>query len=204
MKTVGNRVIIIIAVMFFLMSFIPAMAEEKGGTDYFPLSVGSWWKYKVELFETELLVKVTGKEKIGGYDCFVVEFSKAGKVNSVAYYAKTKNRILVIGSLDIETREPKVYKKPRIYLEYPLKPGKSWTFEDDPLRSGKTVTKKVEKEEKVTVPSGEFDCLYVSTKPEEHDTISETWYAPGVGAVKMIMGKKGSKLQVPLIEYQVK
>lgn len=204
MKTERKQFFLIYVLMFFVLSILPAAAEVKGGTDYFPLTVGSWWKYKMELFNTEILIKVTGKEKIGGYDCYVVEVSKAGKVNSIAYYAKTGNKILMTGSMNMETKEPIIYKKPRIYLEYPLETGKTWKVEDDPLRGGKTITKKLENKETIKVPAGEFNCFHLTIKPEENDVISETWYAPGVGAVKMMIGRTKTKLQIPLVEYSVK
>ena len=204
MKTERKLIFAIYILVFFLMSVLPALAEEKGGADYFPMTVGSWWKYKMELFDTEILIKVTGREKIGGYDCYVVEVSKAGKVNSIAYYAKTRSKVLMVGSKNMETREPIIYKKPRVYLEYPLEIGKTWKLENDPLRGGRTETKKVETEETIKVPAGEFNCLHLTIKPEENDVVSETWYAPGIGVVKMMMGKTKTKLQLPLVEYSVK
>ncbi len=204
MKFGGKLSFAIFICLFLLMLILPAIAEEKSETDYFPLTVGSWWKYKMELFDTEILIKVTGREKVGGYNCYVVEVSKAGKVNSVAYYAKTRDKVLMVGSRNMETREPIIYKKPRVYLEYPLETGKTWKLEDDPLRGGKTETKKVESEETISVPAGEFKCFHLNIKPEENDAISETWYAPGVGAVKMMIGRTKTKLQIPLVEYSVK
>ena len=204
MNIKGKILLSLMLAALFLSAAHPVIAGETKSDDYFPMKVGNWWKYSVPRLDGELIVKITGEEKVGKYKCFLVEFYQNGKLTSQAYYTRKGNKILIVGGKDTKTRVPKKYKKPHVYLEYPLSVGKSWKIKDTPMRGNITVVKKVEKQEKIKVPAGEFDCLFVTEKPADIHGSNEVWYAKGVGAVRMSIGRGKAKLDVPLVEYNVK
>jgi hypothetical protein len=72
-------------------------------------------------------------------------------------------------------------------LKLPHKPGQSWIVEV----FGHKRTMTAHGPEKVKVPAGEFDAIRVEQRDElAPDQNLTHWYAPGVGLVKEVRGKK--------------
>lgn len=113
-----------------------------------------------------------------------------------------------LGNERLEAREDGVYQvemslgelpEPTLMMPADVAPGKTWTtsFELDNTTSSQpinfNVNHKAERVEKVTVPSGEYDALLVTATgtmkvgEDEYKLNSKTWYAKGIGTVKMTL-----------------
>ena len=185
----------------------PAFCQET--KDWFPLDVGYWWIYQVGDLDIDMIVKITGKEKIGKYDCFVVEMGDTeGNTSSIEYYCKTGDSVLVVGEKDVKTGKKKIFETPQLYLKIPVKQGMKWTVSKEVTKDG-TVReiKEVTGSDSMKIPAGSFKALkVVSIKKLSGKTAKnfELWYAPGVGVVKMRLKSNGEDLSMPLKEYSLK
>ena len=203
------KVLLILLLLFFVFQLLPAHADSALSKDWFPLEVGYWWIYDIEAVDTDLVVKVTGKEKVGKYNCFVVEMGDTkGNLNSIEFYCKNGNEVLIVGEKDIKTKKNKIFDTPREYLKVPLKEGTNWkisryTEKNKVIRE----TKKVMAAGKIKVPAGTFTTLKVINlrKEDGKDRVSlQLWYAQGVGVVKMILRDEENMFIMPLKEYNLK
>lgn len=90
------------------------------------------------------------------------------------------------------------------------------TLFDTAMHPGDTITDEknhasltcVSKDERIRVKAGEFeDCLHMRTgaKLEWFDPyVLDTWYAPGVGPVKVIVSTEGAEETYELTEYEIR
>jgi len=177
--------------------------------DVFPLEIGCWWIYDVKEIDSQIIVKVTGRKKVGNFNCYMIEMGDDnGNISSIEYYAKKGKKILIVGEKDPARKKVTIYKKPKVYLKLPLKVGLKWTVSET-LKNGKKVveTRKVFAKKKVRVPGGEFNAFhvkhYVTKSGKTHEKM-DTWYAPGTGEVKMILKGRANVLNFFLKEYNLK
>jgi len=198
------RIFVMVLLAGFFMT-LPVRGKKAKEADYFPLKVGYWWKYRIKKMNAELVIKIVGREKVGKYNCFVINMINNGKLDAIAYYARTNDRILLVGAKDPQSKRVFILKKPEIYLSLPLKVGKTWKTRDE-TGDGKSITKtkRVIMKEKVEVPAGSFSTFYVDIRPAGKHSSNEFWYAPGVGVVKMSIGTGETRMMAPLVEYKVK
>ncbi len=205
----SSRTCILLCVLLFVVIALPAHADSNLSKDWFPLEVGYWWVYDLEAVETDVIIKVTGKEKVGKYNCFVVEMGDTkGNLSSIELYCKTSDEVLIIGEKDIKTRKNKIFDSPREYLKIPLKEGATWNISKY-LEKNKVIreTKKVMAVGDIKVPAGKFSTLKVINMKKEDgkDRISlQLWYSRGVGVVKMILRSEDILFVMSLKEYNLK
>lgn len=162
-------------------------------TDYSPFQDGAEWVYKTREGDV-FTVKVAGREKLGGYDCFRVETT--GPIRTTREWVAVTDQ----GEL-VARRERYRYDPAYPRLKYPLKDGARWEFE---------VTKKsdIEEDTKVkgtyevlgvedlTVRAGSFTCYKVRWVIEESGGAVDGvfWVASGVGVVKKTFSSGGQEL----------
>lgn len=204
-----SKVPLILFLLFFIVMSLPACADSALSKDWFPLEVGYWWVYDIEAVDTDIVVKVTGKEKVGRYNCYVVEMGDTkGNLSSIEFYFKTANEVLIVGERDIKTKKNRIFDPPREYLKIPLKEGATWNISRH-LEKNRLIkeTKKVMTSGSIKVPAGTFSTLKVINMRKEDgmDRISmQLWYARGVGVVKMIFRSEETMFIMPLKEYNLK
>lgn len=203
------KALLILLVFILIIQAFPAYADTPLSKDWFPLEVGYWWVYDIEAVDTDIIVKVTGKEKVGKYNCFVVEMGDTkGNLSSIEFYCKTGNEVLIVGEKNIKTKKNKIFDPPREYLKTPLKQGMTWKisrYEEN----NKVVreTKKVTDGGEIKVPAGSFSTLKVINlrKEDGKERIAmQLWYAEGAGVVKMILRSEDTMFIMPLKEYNLK
>lgn len=135
-----------------------------------------------------------------------------------AYSVKRTGALMAIGDEDLMVKPDGVYlvstslgspEKPVMLMPAEVKPGTVWDYdyELNTTTGSKTANSKMhfkgkakaEKEEKVKVAAGEFDTLMVSETADMDNAgvkgtvSSKSWYAKGVGVVRMKMEVKDSK-----------
>jgi hypothetical protein len=166
--------------------------------DYYPLGEGYSWQYEATIREekSEVWKNVTGKEKVGGEECFVVEDRGMGGDFRKLSVSKGKNGVHVLGM----RRE---VAQPFPWLKFPLEKGARWlhTLEAQEGAPKRTLEFTVEGEEEISVPAGDFKAQRVRLSITEDGTDKRfeyrMWYAPDVGEVKRVMKRfRGDKVDV--------
>lgn len=172
----------------------PSSSIVEGGSSYFPLQPGNWWIYEKAVHDPDapdITIKVTGKAKVDGIDCFVYETSIGSKVNRRDYLEQRRGDGIYSRKREIVT--PKGIKEffpqpPDLLLKFPLKTGSSWEWEDSSLKKLKGFNIfEITGHEIVRTEAGDFNSFRLevyqeSTNGEKFKTIR--WFAKGVGMVK--------------------
>jgi len=151
--------------------------------DYYPLGEGYTWTFQVtgNPDSTESVKKVSGKEKVGDYDCFVVEDTGMGGDMQKMILSADKDGLWV-------RRMRREVKDPWLWLMLPLSTKNKWSSTLASPDSDRTATLafSVGDEEEVKVPAGTYKARRViMTGSEKRSTIELVmWLAPDVGEVK--------------------
>jgi hypothetical protein len=150
------------------------------GSEYYPLTVGNKWVYKIG--DQEATVRVAGIERIDKEDCFRVETEIASGVKVSEVYAKRTDGIYRVKVKD------DILKNPVKILPTPAKLDASWKINS--ALGGQTVTGTMTVKgvaEKVKTPAGEFVAVLVESSDADIGGMKvqlRFWYAKGVGLVK--------------------
>jgi hypothetical protein len=158
-------------------------APETTTTPLFPTKVGSKWVY--QLNDQEATVTVTGTETFGGRECARFE-------EQVGSGSPTKYLQYVAADGVFRAKVNAVAVDPPLKL-LPLPADKDATWEVDSKVGANRVkgTFKVKAtDEKVTVPAGEFTCVFVEGSDVEvagttYKSVRQ-YYAPGTGLVQEV------------------
>lgn len=172
----------------------PSSPPTNGGMDFFPLQQGNWWVYGKSTKDPdapEITIKVTGKAKVEGMDCFIYETSVGNRVNRRDYlelkpgegiYSR-KREVFTPGGVKEFFPQP-----PDLLLKFPLKTGSSWEWEDNSLKKLKGFNIfEITGHEIVRTEAGDFNSFRLevyqeNTKGDKFKTVR--WFAKGVGMVK--------------------
>jgi hypothetical protein len=168
-------------------STAPAGAGEPavvvGRSGYYPLEVGSEWRY--ELNGKTVVARVTKQEKMGGHAAGKVDSFIDGKLVSSEHIAVTDEGVYRVAF------DGAVPTKPVMILKLPPKDGEVWAV--DTGISGSKIKGSARCDlEKVKVPAGEFDAYrvkgsYTVTLPDGKEQNPEFtfWFADGTGVVRL-------------------
>ncbi len=158
--------------MSALILFLLAQAEE-----YYPLKAGLKWTYKCG--GKESVTKITGKEEVGGVECFISEAK--GEDGWV------EREHVAVSSEGVARFKPTKF----LILKSAPKPGLKW-------EAAKGMAAEIAAEEKVKVPAGTYKALKVVIKGRvgEKNFAFTYWYAKGVGKVREEYVKDGSDTEV--------
>ena len=143
---------------------------------------------------------------------------KSVEKGQATYSVKRTGSLMAIGDEELAVRPDGVYlvstslgspQSPVLLMPAVLKPGTVWDYNYElntttPSKTGGSKMHfkgkaRVEKEEKIKVAAGEFDTLMVSETAEMDNAgakgtvSSKSWYAKGIGVVRMKMEVKDSK-----------
>lgn len=155
---------------------------------YFPLTSGATWVRRAT-DGAQVTVKVTGSKTVGAARCTIVETTTVRndrQRTTRVCYAQRADAVQVI---ETEGRDRTiVLDPPRSILQLPPRAGKSWTWTPRNLPVEMTVTDTWAREETVKVTAGTFRAwkLKSVTKRGDVSVTLYTWYAAGVGIVKIV------------------
>lgn len=178
----GGRVLTFLLSLFLAQQTIAAPALT-----YFPLTSGAEWTRKGD-DGSRITIRVVGPKTVGSIRCIVVETRTvregSERVVSNCYLATDREVLIVEAAAGGRTV---VLDPPRPLLMLPPAMGKSWTWSPRNLPVDIKVTDRWVREETVRVPAGTFRTVKVESSTVRGDvTITiQTWYALGVGVVKV-------------------
>ena len=193
--------IVITAVILWMAILAVSYAENKpssppkdGGADYFPLKAGNLWVYgksNKEADAPDITIRVTGKAKVEGVDCFVYETSIGSRINRRDYlelrsgdgiYSRKREIFTPMGTKEFFPQPPD------LLLKFPLKTGSSWEWEDNSEKKLKGFNIfEITGYESIRTEAGDFDCYRLevyqeNTRGDKYKTVR--WFAKEVGMVK--------------------
>ena len=146
------------------------------------LKEGMAWTYVTNSVEGK--VKVTGKEKIGEVEAFVLTTEMGDSKSEREFIVSDAAgiRMLRQASGDRVTE----YAQPFIRLKLPAAKGDTWEWKGDVGKEKVAVAFTNDGEEEITVPAGKYKAWKVSAVAEigavKH--AGSNWFAPGVGLVR--------------------
>lgn len=174
--------------------------ENMKAGDYFPGTVGSYWKYKGDgneyaAFSREVVFANANRVQL--------KENNGGTMNDSVYENTDSqvSRVYFIG----ESYEKKNYLNKKgdqnlILLKLPLKQGESWDNKDD---RREVVSDNVS----VNTPAGTFDhCIKIkiSPQPAASTAVTYEYYKKGVGLVKREFISGNETISSTLEEYKIK
>lgn len=156
-----------------------------GAQDSFPLADGHTWTYEVEgeVDQPDVVKRVSGREKIGDVECFVLE--------DKGYPGDLQKMFL--RSLPGELRVEKLRREmesPFSWLKLPLEKGKQWsaTLRRPGGDDGAELKFTVAGAEEVKVPAGTYQATRVDVVGSEDKKSARLelsfWLAPDIGEVR--------------------
>ena len=169
----------------------PAICNQTGGE--FPLNPGSWWKYRDQGGNTEI-VSITRTVNVSGIP--LVEVIRNG-INP-GYFLRTREGLYRFDSLPGKKEsELTGFPLPTMVIKFPLEVGQTWSspWTDPPLSFS------VINEDTFTTPAGKFPHTFKIAYRPVSDPIYHgySWYAPGVGFVAM----EENRYRSELISYSI-
>lgn len=165
-----------------------APAQAATPPSLFPLAVGATWVRRSD-DGTVATTRVTGTKRVGGRTCAVVEraVAQGGRERvSRSCIAATASEVLVLEFTSPRGRT-QVTNPPRPILKLPPRVGLTWTWVPaDPVVDLK-ITETWLGQETVKTPAGTFRAWKLQSVAvgEDGRVTTITWYAPGVGAVRV-------------------
>jgi hypothetical protein len=158
---------------------LPAQEGTPAGHPYYPLKVQSEWTYKVQ--GGPIKVKVTGTEKLKDTTVYKLETSAGNKVSATESVGITNEGV---ARFNVNNLSPDT---PILFLPKDPEATKEWNIDTKVANQPIKGTFKVSKE-KVTVPAGSYDTIYVKGSEMEIGgtrTSVEYWFAKDIGIVKL-------------------
>jgi hypothetical protein len=173
-------------------SGLDLVSMSRPGETWLPLKKGARWTYSTDYDEkTDLVHEVTGTEKVGDVDCFVVEHrsenaeEKRIRKLRVEWLAQTEDGVRIHkvrrGQADLAVG------KPYFKLKSALRKDDEWAGEATASENPTKTSVIVEEQEEVKVPAGTYACWKLKVKVESgtrHRAEGWEWYAKDVGMVK--------------------
>lgn len=205
MKTLG--LIAICAAAFSAPIPAPAAASPSAADDtYYPLAKGNKWVYGTDYADdTELIHEVSGTEKVGGVDCFIVEHKTVGstlgtRMMRKEWLASDGDGVLIRkvsrGKSELEV------EKPFFKVKHVLRKNDEWKGQAKAEENPPVYEYRVEGEEDVEVPAGKYKAMKVHVKIESgtrHSAEGTEWYVKNVGIVKIEMTIRASGSEFSMV-----
>jgi hypothetical protein len=159
---------------------------------YFPIAKGHRWVYKNDYDEdTDVVHEVTGLEKVGEVDCFVLEYRTHNEALKRTRTLRKEWLAAGEGGLRVHQvlRGLSTYpvEAPFFKMKDALKKDDEWTGATKGAANAPRYHSVAEEEAEVEVHAGRFKAWKVRVKVESganHSAEGVEWYARGVGLVK--------------------
>jgi len=189
-------------------------AVERQTADYFPLQAGLKWEYDVVadtgLVAVRQVLVCDDPVTIRGVEAIPMRSLLDGKTSQISYYAKTDNYYVIVAIGD-----PTPLAKPIPVLPVEPRSAEKWEYDGGvPVLTELTpysFKARVEGFETLDVLGQNVRCVKLrveATTGKEvapMQTISQEWYAPGIGLVKRIQQTKGKnpvKVTTLLVSFE--
>jgi len=160
------------------------LVQDPKPADFLTLKEGAVWTYVTG--GSEGLVKVTGREKIGEVETFILTTEIDNTATEKEYLAidATGIRMLRQASGDRVTD----YAQPFVRLKLPPVKGDKWEWKGELAKEKATASFTNEGEDEIKVPAGTYKAWKVTVAIEQGATkqTGTNWFAPGVGIVRQI------------------
>ena len=161
---------------------------------YYPLGKGYKWTYGTDYTDDTVIVhEVTGTEKVGEVECFVVEHKTVSPTLGTRMMRKewlaADSEGVLIHKLQRGRSELEVVK-PFHKLKSVMRKDDEWKGEAKASENPPHYQLRVEEEEDVEVPAGKYKAWKIHIRIESgtrHSAEGTEWYAKGVGLVKSEM-----------------
>ena len=164
----------------------PVPKGLKNKKNYFPTAVGTKWEYVSDDGDDRQTREVTAATDTGGVRTFTIQWTTGGGGSKQNWEMKQDADGLYRAKMGSSVIDP-----PQRLMKGALVEGDEWEGEYTQGGSTTRYRRVVGKEEKVTVPAGEYTAIpVVQTNPDDPDDEATVWYADGVGMVKL--HQKGS------------
>lgn len=161
---------------------VAALQDPAPPAPFLQLKEGAVWTYATG--DKEGKVKVTGREKIGDVETFVLTTEIGG--------ASTEKEFVVVDAAGIKMLRltsggnTSDFATPFVRLKLPPAAGEKWEWKGDIGKEKAVVSYANEGEEEITVPAGKYKAWKVTAVMEiagvKHTGVN--WFAPGVGLVR--------------------
>lgn len=174
-----------------LLAPASASTPPAPGDTYYPLAKGNKWTYSTDYADdTELVHEVSGTEKVGGVECFIVEHKTVGPTLGTRMMRKewlaADDDGTVIHKVSRGRSELEVVK-PFFKIKHILRKDDEWKGQAKAEENAPHYSYLVMGEEEVEVPAGKYKAVKVHVKIESgsrHAAEGSEWYAKNVGIVK--------------------
>ncbi len=168
-------------------SALAAQTAAAPALSYFPLTTGATWVRRGD-DGGQIAARVAGPKTVGAQRCVAVETKSVRdgqERTGTTCYLATAQQVLIVESTTLGrllTLEP-----PRPLMLLPPAAGKSWSWSPRNAPVEVKVTDRWLREETVRVPAGAFKAWMLQSVTQRGDvTVTVlSWYAPGVGLVKV-------------------
>jgi hypothetical protein len=192
--TMPRPLLALIAAVLFAAPAGPASARPAAGDSYYPLAVGNKWTYTADYADDTVIVhEVTGMEKVGDTECFVVEHKTVGSTLGTRMMRKEwlapGPEGILIHKVQRGRSELDVLK-PFFKIKNVMRKDDEWKGQAEAEENPPQYTTRVEGEAEVEVPAGKYKAWKMHVKIESgtrHSAEGTEWYAPHVGLVKAEM-----------------
>ena len=184
----------------------PAPATVAAGDTYYPLGKNYKWVYSTDYSEdTEVVHEVTGTEKVGDVDCFIVEHKTVSpalgsRMMRKEWLASNTDGVL-IHKLQRGRSEMDV-AKPFFKVKHLLRKDEEWKGEAKAEENAPHYAIRVEEETEVEVPTGKYKAWKVNVKVESglrHFAEGTEWYVKNIGLVKSRLTIRASGEEFTLV-----
>jgi len=163
----------------------------RAGDTYYPLAKGNKWVFSTDYSDdTELVHEVTGTEKIGDVECFIVEHKTVSPALGTRMMRKewlaADGDGTVIHKIQ-RGRSEMAVAKPFHKVRNAMKKDEEWKGEAKAEENPPQYTIRVEEEADVEVPAGKYKAWKVHLKIESgtrHAAEGTEWYVKNIGVVK--------------------
>ena len=183
---------------FALLIACPLLLQEAPPAPFLQLKEGTVWTYVSGGSEGK--VKVTGREKVGETETWVLTTQVEGEPAQREYLAVDATGIRLFRQATGERVTD--YPTPMLRLKLPPARGETWEWTGEIGEGKAAVTFKNEGEDDVKVPAGGYKAwkvsVVISIGTAKHT--GTNWFAPGIGIVKQTSqfdpgsGKKQDRL----------
>lgn len=163
------------------------------GEEYFPISIGKRWTYRIQGQEERLVITAVTEEKVGNVACIRLEGRLQNRLIATEHIALQKGGVYRYRNdgLDIEP--------PLRICKFPPEANETWKVEYKVNDKKASLDYECDFEE-VKVPAGTYQALVVRSEvPDRAGKLKNTvWYAPKVGMVRQLIEDGDSKIELRL------
>ncbi|MBI2900422.1 MAG: hypothetical protein HYY17_09560 [Planctomycetes bacterium] len=183
---------------WLLLLCAAAPAQDEG---FIPLKKGTRWVYSLS-DRKQVVQEVTGTEKVGDVECFVIESDMGGQKEKM-WVLQNAEGIWLHKAQSRETVSE--LGKPALLLKYPLKKeAEGWTAR---IPSGSETIEYSftnEGEEALTVHGKSYQAwrIRMRGRTQGYGFEGSYWYAKGVGLVKQVITSPGGEFRLELKEFK--